>query len=163
MRPVRPLITGVLCLAVTAMSHAAPADQATVAYPDGYRAWHHVKSMVIKPGHPLENPFQGIHHVYANDNALAGLRTGTYADGAVLVFDLLDYTDANSALEEGQRKLVGVMERDSQRFAATGGWGFEGFAGNSPSERLVQDGGEGCFGCHASVADTQYVFSALRD
>ena len=40
------------------------ADKEKVDYPEGYRQWVHLKSMLIEPGHPLENPFQGIHHVY---------------------------------------------------------------------------------------------------
>ncbi len=135
---------------------------APVPYPEGYRAWTHVKSMVIEPGHPLANPFQGIHHVYANAKALAGLKTGRYADGAVLVFDLLHYQDKGHALTEGQRKLVGVMVRDRQRYAATGGWGFEGFAGNSHTQRLTSDGGRACFECHRSAKASGYVFSHWR-
>jgi hypothetical protein len=138
-------------------------DRDKVAFPEDYRGWYHVKSMVIKPGHPLENPFQGIHHIYANDQAHKGLKTGNYRDGAVLVFDLLDYDDADHALQEGARKLIGVMERDSKRFAATGGWGFEGFDGDDHDKRLTTDGGKSCFQCHTAVEDTGYVFSRLRD
>ena len=123
---------------------------AEVSYPDGYRAWYHVKSMVILPGHGLADPFQGIHHVYANPAALEGMLSGDYRDGSVLVFDLLHNVEGDNAIQEGQRKLIGVMERDGQRFAATGGWGFEGFAGNRRVEWLTNDGGQGCFECHAS-------------
>ena len=111
----------------------------------------------------LANPFAGIHHVYANDSALLGLQTGEFAPGAVLVFDLLAYTEGDNALQEGQRKLIGVMERDPARFADTGGWGFEGFAGDSHQERLTNDGGRACFACHQPQQQTSYVFSTLRD
>ncbi|WP_198942653.1 hypothetical protein [Methyloprofundus sedimenti] len=30
--------------------------------------------MLIKPGHTLENPFQGLHHIYANKLAEKGLK-----------------------------------------------------------------------------------------
>lgn len=134
-----------------------------VGYPEGYRAWQHVKSMVIKPGHPLENPFRGIHHVYANNKALKGLKTGNYPEGSVLVFDLLNYDDTGNALTEGERKLIGVMEKDSRKFIATGGWGFEGFGGNSKSNRITKDGGKSCFDCHSSEKKHNYVFSKLRN
>ena len=62
----------------------ALADNNAVPYPEGYRRWFHTKSMLIQPGHALENPFQGIHHIYANPKALKGLKTGNYADGSVL-------------------------------------------------------------------------------
>lgn len=150
------LIAGLLCTPVWA-------GDATVSYPNGYRDWHHVKSMVIQPGHALENPFGGIHHVYANKKAQQGLKTGNYADGAVLVFDLLQYNEGGHALQEGERKLVGVMQRNTRRYKDTGGWGFEGFAGNSHDQRLVTDGGKSCFACHAPQEKSGFVFSQPRN
>ena len=140
----------------------AGAQPGKVAYPEGYRDWTHVKSMVIQKGHPLENPFRGIHHVYANPKAEKGLKSGKYADGSVLVFDLLHAQDAGSALVEGPRKLVGVMKKDNKRFGSTGGWGFEGFAGDSTSKRLVTDGGVGCYQCHTAQKQKDFVFSIYR-
>ncbi|RMG33351.1 MAG: cytochrome C [Gammaproteobacteria bacterium] len=151
-----------LVLSTALLLSALALAEGEVPYPDGYRTWNHVKSMVIKPGHALANPFQGIHHVYANDKALRGLRSGKYPDGAVLVFDLLHYVDKDAALTEGDRKLVGVMVRDRNRYRSTGGWGFEGFAGNSRVERLTSDGGASCFSCHQSQESQGYVFSQWR-
>lgn len=133
-----------------------------VPYPDNYRQWQHVKSMLIQPGHPLENPFQGIHHVYANENAVKGLETGQYADGSVLAFDLLEYVEKDNTIQEGKRKLLGVMHKDSAKYSKTGGWGFEGFAGDSNTERLTDDGGQSCYGCHIPQKESDFVFSKFR-
>lgn len=141
---------------------AAAKDGARIDYPEGFRHWTHVKSMVLLPDHPLAASFGGIHHVYANDRAVEGYRAGRFKDGAVLVFDLFEYTQADGAGTEGARKLTGVMHKDSERFAATGGWGYEGFAGDSKTERLVSDGGVSCHACHTQQKDHGYVFSALR-
>jgi hypothetical protein len=138
------------------------ADDSKIAYPESYRNWFHVKTMLIKPGHQLENPFQGIHHVYANSKAVSGLKNGTYADGAVLVFDLLNYSDKDLTIQEGARKLLGIMHKDSRKYVATGGWGFEAFSGDSKTERLVKDAGASCFACHAPAKKSDYVFSQLR-
>jgi hypothetical protein len=139
---------------------AQPASQ--VAYPDGYRGWSHVKSMVIRPGHPLYEAFGGIHHVYANGEAMKALAAKVpFGNGSVLVFDLLEAKDEGNSVSEGARKVVGVMEKDSARFASTGGWGFEGFKGDS-RERAVTDGKTQCFGCHESQKSADYVFSAYR-
>jgi Cytochrome P460 len=155
-----PLImAGMLCV----MSTLSYAEKDGVPFPEGYRNWLHAKSMIIQPGHALENPFQGIHHVYANGKAADGLKTGKYKDGSVLVFDLLKYEEKDKTIQEGERKLVGVMHKDSAKYASTGGWGFEGFAGNSKTERLVKDGGKSCFGCHEPQKAKDYVFSELRD
>jgi len=149
------IAAGVLALQATGAD--GPVD-----YPAGYRDWTHAKSMVIFPDHALADPFAGIHHVYANDEALAGLRGGGYARGAVLVFDLLEYNESDGALTEGDRKFIGVMEYDDERFADTGGWGFEVFAGDSRTERVVDDGGRSCFGCHQARKAQDYVFTEYR-
>lgn len=105
------------------------AADAQVPYPEGYRDWHHVKSMVIDNGHPLYEAFGGIHHLYANPQAVAGYKAGKFPDGAIIVFDLLEANSADHAVTEGARKVVGVMHKDANKYAATGGWGFEGFGG----------------------------------
>jgi hypothetical protein len=142
---------------------AGTALAAEVPYPTGYRNWHHVKSMVIQPGHPLHEAFGGIHHLYANAKALSGYRAGRFPDGSVIVFDLLAAQEGGNAITEGSRKVVGVMHKDSKRFAATGGWGFEGFKGDSTSERAVGgNAAKACFECHTSQKGRDYVFSGLR-
>lgn len=140
-----------------------PALAAEVAYPDGYRDWHHVKSMVIQPGHGLHEAFGGIHHLYANRKAMEGYRTGKFPDGAVIVFDLLEAKSADNTLQEGARKVVGVMHMDGKRWKATSGWGFEGFKGDSKTERAVGgNAAKACFECHTAQKDKDYVFSAWR-
>lgn len=153
-----------LVLTSLATSAGFAADTAAVAWPEGYRAWRHVKSMVIEAGHPLHAAFGGIHHLYANEAAMAGYRSGRFEDGAVIVFDLLEAQRADHAITEGARKVVGVMQKDSRRFAATGGWGFEGFAAGDPARRVVgADAKTACFDCHAPQQANGYVFSSARD
>ena len=145
-------------IAAVAAGAAAP-----VAYPAGYRDWKHVKSMVLEPGHPLYDSFGGIHHLYANEKALEGYASGKFPDGAVIVFDLLEAQSEEHAVTEGSRKLIGVMVKDSKQYASTGGWGFEGFKGDSQTERLVGDkAATACFGCHQAQAPRDFVFSATR-
>lgn len=149
-------------VALGGLAVAAHAGEGKIEYPEGYRNWAHVKSMVLLEGHALADPFQGIHHLYANPKALAGYRSGDWHDGAVIVFDLLNYAEGGEALQEGDRKLVGVMVKDSARYKETGGWGYEGFAGDSKTKRLVNDMTAQCHGCHAGQEKTGFVFSSLR-
>jgi hypothetical protein len=143
---------------------AVQASEAEVPYPDNYRDWHHVKSMVIEEGHPLYDAFGGIHHIYANPLAVEGYRAGRFPDGAVIAFDLLEASRADHAVTEGERKVLGVMHKDAARYAETGGWGFEGFAGGDRDNRVVrEDAATACFACHAPEKDHDYVFSRLRD
>ena len=140
------------------------ATDAEVPYPTGYRDWHHVKSMVIDQGHPLYEAFGGIHHLYANKQAMEGYRSGKFPDGAVIVFDLLDAKRADNAVTEGARKVVGVMHTDAKQFSATGGWGFEGFGSGDSANRVVRaKATTACFACHTPQKDHDYVFSRLRD
>lgn len=134
-----------------------------VAYPQNYRQWQHVKSMVIQPGNSLYSAFGGMHHLYANAKAMEGYRSGKFPDGAIIVFDLLEATSADNTVTEGKRKVVGVMHRDAKKYAATGGWGFEGFAGDSKTQRVVgKNAATACFACHQPRQDHQYVFSSYR-
>lgn len=158
----RKLLVPILFLVTTARVEAGAYPE--VDYPQGYRDWRHVKSMVIQPGHPLFDSFGGIHHIYANAAALEGYRSGHFPDGAVLVFDLFEAKAEPSAIVEGRRKVVGVMQKDSRKFATTGGWGFEGFAGGAKDQRVVgAKAGEVCYQCHTQQRTRDFVFSALRD
>ena len=149
---------------MSCLSFPAHAGEATVPYPEEYRDWHHVKSMVIEPGHDLYEAFGGIHHLYANEAALSGYRAGRFPDGAVIVFDLLEADHTGNAVTEGPRKIVGVMHKDSERYAGTGGWGFEGFAEGDPGRRAVgSEADKACFQCHTSQREHDYVFSRLRE
>ncbi|PIQ36240.1 MAG: cytochrome C [Lysobacterales bacterium CG17_big_fil_post_rev_8_21_14_2_50_64_11] len=151
-------------LLLISFAHSSLAADPEVPYPEGYRAWHHVKSMVIEDGHPLFAAFGGIHHLYANAKAVQGYRSGSFPDGAVIVFDLLEAHAADNAITEGARKVVGVMHKDAKAYPTTGGWGFEGFAGGAPSTRAVgSNAATACFACHAPQQAQGYVFSTLRD
>lgn len=156
--------TTILAALGVASTTTALGAEPQVPYPEGYRDWHHVKSMVIEEGHPLHSAFGGIHHIYANDEAVSGYRKGHFPDGAVIIFDLLEASRADNAITEGQRKVVGVMHKDAAKFAATGGWGFEGFGGGDPTHRVVGgNAASACFECHEPQSDRDYVFSELRD
>lgn len=78
------------------------------------------------------------------------------------MFDLLKADTGDAVITEGDRKLVGVMLKNAGVYRHTGGWGFEGFAGDSRDQRLVTDGGHGCFTCHQSQADSDFVFTRWR-
>ncbi|CUS99031.1 cytochrome P460 family protein [Candidatus Chrysopegis kryptomonas] len=156
------LLVGLVSLAVSiSILNLAGESKSTVPYPEGYRNWVHVKSMLILQGHPLYDAFGGIHHIYANSKALTGYKTGKFPDGSVIVFDLLEAKFENNTYVEGERKVVGVMYKDSRKFKETGGWGFEAFKGNT-KERVVKNAEQDCFSCHASQESTDFVFSQYR-
>lgn len=153
-----------LILAGAALLTGAASSYTPVPYPDGWQNWRHVKSMVIQEGHPLYGPFGGIHQLYANKKAVQGYETGKWPDGAVIAFDLHEAVSDNHAITAGTRKVLGVMRRDAKAYAETGGWGFEGFKGDSKTERAVGNKAySACFACHQASAGPDFVFSELAE
>lgn len=134
-----------------------------IAFPAEYLTWARVKSMVILEGHEHFKAFGGFHHVYANEKALAALKRGVpHAKGAILVFELFEAITENDSVIEGARLVVGVMEKDPERFSETAGWGFEDFKG-ADRKRAVTDARTQCLSCHATRKATDYVYSTHRE
>jgi len=84
-----------------------------------------------------------------------------FPDGAVFVFDLIEAKSDDNAFIEGQRKFIGVMQKNSKMFSDTAGWGFEAFK-NDSKERLVKDQKKECFNCHEAQKKNDYIFSGYR-
>jgi len=144
-----------------------------VPYPDGYRSWRFISSVVLPPKPTAVNrhsddanivaPHGLIHNVYANEKALEGYRTGHFPEGAVLIADWFVLEPVGPELGQGQRKSVNVMVRDAH-YTTTGGWGFEDFDQDSHTTRNVaQNAVKACFECHRRAKDHEYVFSALKN
>jgi hypothetical protein len=156
--------TGLLTIVLSGLFSVAAAAETVVTFPEGWRTWKHVKSMIVQPGHPLAGLVEGTHHIYANARALSGYRKRPFPDGSVIVFDLLTTQQGDRAITEGPRKAVIVMRKDSKRFASTGGWGYEVFAeGDRRRPQIGAKAGETCHTCHVSQRARDYVFSDIRE
>jgi hypothetical protein len=143
--------------------HLNATPQEVIEYPGGYRSWAHVKSALIGPQSASFQRYGGLHHIYANEKAMEGYRTGQFQNGSVIVFDLLEVQEKAGVTAEGARRFIDVMVKDDKRFAATGGWGFEEFKGDSQSERvLTSEAKTACYNCHAQKKDHGFVFSLFR-
>jgi len=158
----------VLTLAVIAtaalVSDNLSAQSGGLKYPEGYRSWTHVNSMLIhSKDHPLYDPFGGLHHVYVNDKGVKALKNGgAYPDGSVLVFDLYDVKEDNGAYVAAGRKFIGLMVKDSKKYNETGGWGWDVFKSDSKTGGNVADAKKDCFSCHTSQKASDYVFSKYQ-
>ena len=157
-----PMMSGA-CLVLAAAALIAPVgvanDGATLlAYPTDYRAWRHMKSEYWGEAHELFDTVGGLHHIYANDEAVRGFRRGRYENGAAFAFDLYDVVVEAGAIREGAHKAVFIMVRDDERFQDTGGWGYEGYGSENRTTRLVGDqAATMCHACHSPHSRTQYV------
>ena len=151
-------------LALSAGYAAPEGADAAIAFPQGYTRWTHVKSGLIPAGHPAFASYGGLHHIYANETALAGYRKGEFADGSVLAYDLFETrATPDGSIDQGPRRHVDVMVKDARRYAATGGWGYAEFAAGAQQDRLSQDQRAGCAACHEHRKAQGYVFSQLQD
>jgi cytochrome P460 len=155
------LVTGVI---VTFSLYGWAKPDYKVEYPNGYRNWTHVMSYLIGPQSPAYEKNGGLHHFYANEKALEGYRTGNFPDGSVLVDERNKAQENEGKTQGGDLIGIGVMVKDSRRYADTGGWGFEVFVGDNRANGLLNAQGRAmCYNCHVKQKDNDYVFSKLRN
>jgi hypothetical protein len=152
-------------LAMTGALTSFAQDKAPVPYPDGFRSWTHVKSLLVGPDHESFSTRGGIHHYYANDKAVAGYRTGSFPDGSIVVDEAVVTKEGEGRTKglvfEGERRFLDVMVKDSRRFESTGGWGYEHFERDDMTGRLSGGDQATCSACHAK-AQADHVFSRIR-
>jgi hypothetical protein len=130
-----------------------------VIYPEGYRKWTHVKSALLSADHPNVK-YRGFNHIYANEKAIIGYETGTFPDGSIIVFDVIEAKFEKDHTDEAKRNHVDVMVKDSQKFATTGGWNFGQFEADKTPRNITDAVKAKCSSCHASQGD--HVFSEFR-
>ena len=151
--------------ALTAIVTLSADDKQAVPYPDGFRSWTHVKSIIVGPDHATFAKRGGIHHYYANEAAVAGYRAGSFPDGSIVVDEAVFTKDgegrAKGIIFEGDRRFLDVMVKDSHRYATTGGWGYEHFDRSATTGQLSAGDQATCSACH-SKSPTDHVFSVIR-
>lgn len=145
--------------------------EAGTPYPEGYRHWTFLHSSMVPPtfdsfkNKPCEKPcMAGVFHFYANDKAMEGLRTGSYPDGAILAEEMVEWiSTSGGGAKEGQRRVVGVMVKDQERYSATGGWGYGNFFDGTRTDVLNAKSREACHSCHVARKDKGYVFTEYKE
>jgi Cytochrome P460 len=138
----------------------AHADLVTISLPPDYESWRHVKTQIIQEGPGFER-FGGMHHIYANERALQGLRSRRFEEGATLVAEFRTLARQDNVIDAGAIRMVDVMVFDPRRFADTDGWGYAEFVGPELKVRRFDSRAE-CHACHAKRADRGHVFTELR-
>jgi cytochrome P460 len=158
---VRVSALGLLITMATVVGSGEP----PVPYPDGFRSWTHVKSLVVGPDHELHSTRGGLHHYYANEKAIVGYRNGSFPDGSIVVDEAVLLKDGEGRMKglafEGERRFLDVMMKDGRRYVNTGGWGYEHFERDETTGRLSADERATCSACH-SKATADHVFSVIR-
>lgn len=140
---------------VLVFASAMAAEKTDIPFPDGYRSWQHVKSVITGPEHKSSAADGAkIFQFYANEQAVDGYHTGRFPNGSVIVRETLRTTD-------GERVALDVMKKDDQLYKETSGWGFETFDGDK-NARLKEIDRAQCYACHSKQKDRDLVFTTLN-
>jgi hypothetical protein len=185
------LVTGVCLLGGTALGVAESGT--TAAYPDvdigptfaadgklrlpeGFREWVFIGSPLTP--HGLNNGMAGFpefHNVYVEPAAYAHyMRHGEWPEGTMMVKELQltqpgTFPDGSRTEVSGRGYFPGephgmdVSVKDSNRFAATNGWGFFNFGHQAPPYEAAAPEApvEACAGCHMASAHEDMVFTGF--
>jgi Cytochrome P460 len=133
-----------------------------IRLPSGYRDWK-----LISVAHE-EGNLNDIRAILGNDVALNAYRIGKlpFPDGAIiarLAWNYVPSEENNKVFGRPQSFVAGspkngvqFMVKDSQKYAATGGWGFAQFNDGKPADEAVH---KTCFACHEPVKNRDFVFT----
>jgi hypothetical protein len=136
-----------------------------VAFPNGFRDWFVVNSMIVTKDSPISGQIGGMHIIYVNAMGLPTLKKGDpypYPDGTVFADDVHEFSVNDGSYVEGNKKAVPVMVKDAKKYATTGGWGFQVWAAGDPTKPLIPDNDhaiKACFECHTPQKARDYTFS----
>jgi len=144
---------------------AQPSDASPVygiTLPAGYRDWQLVAVSHVPDAGPNR-----LKAILGNPVAINAMKAGTLPlpDGAVLAkveWHAEQHPEqSDRVLGEpntflpGARIELGVMVKDSKRFASTGGWGYGEFVDGKPLDKATH---ETCNGCHVAGAGPKNDF-----
>ena len=172
------------CTLAAASLAFADHDDDGVEYPEAFRSFTHVTTGIVTPGFTMNvngedvdlgAQVPGLHNIYANRRAmigyrqLAAARPTRFPEGAVIAFDLWEPGVLNSGTGsftfQKQRLAVAVMEKNRQKYYATGGWGFQVFDPVTQKPLLKPADQEACFACHEALTEkgADFVFSRFSN
>jgi hypothetical protein len=162
-RRLYPIVAAVVTAAVAQLGiigFVAAQSNNDLKPPVGYRNWFHVNTMIVDKASPLFKDLGGMHNVHVNPVGEPALKKGgPYPDRTVFLTDLHDFSVVDGSYVQGALKGVAVMVKDSKKYKATGGWGFQFWAGGDAKKPVVTDATKQCFECHQPKKDQDYVYS----
>ncbi len=139
-----------------------------VTIPAGYRDWRLIAVNQLAGG-----KLKQLRAQLGNDVAIKAFRDGTlpFPDGTIIAalhWNEISSDENNKVLAVGfpgaglQSSVIGSAEnvqfmvKDSQKYAATGGWGFADFKNGMPGDEALH---KTCFPCHLPAKDHDFVFT----
>lgn len=132
--------------------------------PSGYRDWKFVSA-----AHEAGD-LNDIRVVIGNDKAIKAYREGKpFPEGAIVgrvAWKMVPSEENNKIFGKEQSFVPGdapdwylqFMEKDTKKYAATGGWGYSNFGKDfkpTTDEKTMYS----CFQCHQAVANRDFIFT----
>ena len=158
----RLLIPAAFVTALIAVGTLFASTQDGLKIPAGFQHWYLANSMLVTKEPNKFGLITGVHVIYVNPVGFARFKRGgstPYPDGTILVDDVREFSMDDGAYQEGDRKFIPVMVKNSRKYASTGGWGFQAWAGGDSTKPIVNDSMKQCFSCHMPKNGNDYVFS----
>ena len=132
-----------------------------IKIPPGYRDWK-----LISVAHE-EGNLNDLRALLGNDVAIKAYREGKlpFPDGTIiarLAWSYVPSEENNKVFGRAQSFVAGpatnvqFMVKDSEKYAATGGWGFAQFKDGKPDDKAAL---KTCFSCHEPVKARDFVFT----
>jgi hypothetical protein len=144
----------------TIFTAAAGDDELKI--PADFQHWYLVNSLVVTKDNPQFAAIGGLHHIFVNSVGFPRLTKGgptPYPDGTLFADDVREVSLVDGAYTQGSRKAITLMVKDSKKYAATGGWGFQAWGVGDPAKPIVTDAAKQCFACHTPQKANDYTFS----
>jgi hypothetical protein len=158
----RQVVFSLIAGAAVACMAPASGQPDVTELPAGYRDWK-----LVSVAHEAGD-LDDLRAVLGNDLAIRAYREGKllFPDGAIIARLAWSYVPSaendrvfgrpQSFVAGAPKEGVQFMVKDSRKYAATGGWGFEDFVDGKP---LPPAALAGCFSCHAPAKAQDFVFT----
>lgn len=163
--PLRADKKGAMMSNPLANTEPTPKDAVFVTeIPAGYRDWK-----VITVAHEAGD-LNDIRAVLGNDIAIKAYREGKlpFPEGAIIgriAWSYLPSEENNNTFGKEQSFVAGsptpfylqFMEKDSKKYAATGGWGYSSFDNHGQATGTASM--QSCYPCHQLIKSRDFVFA----
>jgi hypothetical protein len=128
-----------------------------------FKHWYLVHSTLITKDDNKLDLIAGVHLIYVNAAGFDRFKRGgstPYPDGTMFSDDVRDFSAADGVYVQGAtRKAITLMVKDSKKYATTGGWGFQAWAGGDATKPIATDPVKQCFNCHVPQKAQDFTFS----
>lgn len=160
-------LAGVVVFAAPASRHTDEKQAAPIfvkEIPPGYRDWR-----LVSVAHE-EGDLMDIRAILGNDIAIKTYREGKlpFPEGTIIAriaWNHVPSEENNKVFGRAQSFVAGseppwylqFMVKDSNKYAATGGWGYAQF--DKDGKPAAESDLKKCFPCHQAIKDRDYVFT----